>query len=115
MHLTAIKRPSTSVSRQTPNAKGLIKKNKHADGLPQYIPAKNSLSTLKIKHRKFTKAASSRQKSCHAPPRNALLSAETALCGVSAKAKKKVHKPTAREASTRNVCITVEHRFYSRK
>ncbi|RNC56817.1 hypothetical protein TcCL_ESM05588 [Trypanosoma cruzi] len=48
MHLTAIKRPSTSVSRQTPNAKELIKKNKHTDGLPQYIPTKNSLSTLKI-------------------------------------------------------------------
>ncbi|RNC35004.1 hypothetical protein TcCL_Unassigned02150 [Trypanosoma cruzi] len=48
MHLTATKRPSTSVSRQTPNAKGLVKKNKHTDGLPQYIPTKNSLSTLKI-------------------------------------------------------------------
>ncbi|RNC34474.1 hypothetical protein TcCL_Unassigned02741 [Trypanosoma cruzi] len=58
-HLAAIKRPSTSVSRQTPSAKGLIKKNKHADGLPQYIPAKGSLSTLKIKHRKVTEAASS--------------------------------------------------------
>ncbi|RNC35732.1 hypothetical protein TcCL_Unassigned01369 [Trypanosoma cruzi] len=48
MHLSAIKRPSTSILRQTPNAKGLTKKNKHAYGLPQYIPAKDSLSSLKI-------------------------------------------------------------------
>ncbi|RNF14713.1 hypothetical protein TcG_07648 [Trypanosoma cruzi] len=48
MHLTAIKRPSTSISRQTPNVKGLTNKNKNVDGLPQYIPAKDILSILEI-------------------------------------------------------------------
>ncbi|RNF09284.1 hypothetical protein TcG_09730 [Trypanosoma cruzi] len=48
MHLAAIKRPSTSISRQTPNVKGLTNKNKNVDGLPQYIPAKDSLSILEI-------------------------------------------------------------------
>ncbi|RNC36871.1 hypothetical protein TcCL_Unassigned00108 [Trypanosoma cruzi] len=48
MHLAAIKRRSTSISRQTPNAKELTKKNKYAYGLPQYIPAKDSLSILEI-------------------------------------------------------------------
>ncbi|RNF07425.1 hypothetical protein TcG_10349 [Trypanosoma cruzi] len=46
MHLAAIKRPSTSISRQTPNVKGLT--NKNADGLTQYIPAKDTLSVLEI-------------------------------------------------------------------
>ncbi|RNC59748.1 hypothetical protein TcCL_ESM02535 [Trypanosoma cruzi] len=115
MHLTATKRPSTSVSRQTPNAKGLIKKNKHADGLPQYIPAKNSLSTLKINTVNSQKP-SHRAKN-RAMPLLAMLCCPQRPPSVVFQQKQKINiqKPTARETSTRKVCITVEHRFSPRK
>ncbi|RNF08547.1 hypothetical protein TcG_09875 [Trypanosoma cruzi] len=115
MHLTAIKRPSTSISRQTPNVKGLTNKNKNVDGLTQYIPAKDTLSILEIN-------TVNSQKPPHRA-KNRVVPLLAMLCCpqippsvvFQQKQKINVHKPTARETSTRNVCITVEHRFSPRK
>ncbi|RNC42463.1 hypothetical protein TcCL_NonESM07880 [Trypanosoma cruzi] len=87
----------------------------YADGLPQYIPAKNSLSSLKINTVKSHKPP--RQAKNSVVPLLAMLCCPQTPPSVVFRQKQKIniHKPTAIEASTRNVCTTVEHRFSPRK